>query len=245
VQPSDAAVGNKRKKGSSSSHSKKAKAAAKTPTQALVPHIKGELRSYQLKGVSWLISLWTNGMNGILADQMGLGKTVQTIAFLSHLRDNGIMGPFLIVVPLSTLVNWKEEVSRWCPGMSAIIYHGSKADRQAIERQWFKPAYNRANLLDVWQNALVVNGVMDLYLEFYPISSKIFSLCKCQNGWAVTIDTEGSLIWTGAFQNLSNKSCLSFFPLFILMIFPDISVPRVNPIKYPVFLRQTVPDMAG
>jgi ATP-dependent DNA helicase len=146
VQPEHAAVGEKRKKGSSSKGSKKAKTSTKTPTQALVPLIKGELRSYQLKGVSWLISLWTNGMNGILADQMGLGKTVQTIAFLSHLRENGIMGPFLIVVPLSTLVNWKEEVYRWCPSMSAIIYHGTKADRQAIEQQWFKPAYNRARL---------------------------------------------------------------------------------------------------
>jgi ATP-dependent DNA helicase len=37
----------------------------------------GELRSYQLKGVRWLVSLYQNGLNGILADQMGLGKTVQ------------------------------------------------------------------------------------------------------------------------------------------------------------------------
>ena len=38
--------------------------------------MKGELRDYQLKGVRWIISLWQNGLNGILADQMGLGKTV-------------------------------------------------------------------------------------------------------------------------------------------------------------------------
>lgn len=38
--------------------------------------IQGELRDYQLAGVSWLISLFQNGLNGILADQMGLGKTV-------------------------------------------------------------------------------------------------------------------------------------------------------------------------
>jgi hypothetical protein len=141
----DAAVGTKRKKGAAGAPSKKAKSSAKTPTQVLVPRIQGELRSYQLKGVAWLISLWTNGMNGILADQMGLGKTVQTVAFLSHLRDNDVIGPFLIVVPLSTLMNWQKEVTRWCPSMSAIIYHGSKADRQAIERKWFIPEYSRAN----------------------------------------------------------------------------------------------------
>ena len=38
--------------------------------------LKTELRDYQLKGVNWLISLYQNGLNGILADQMGLGKTV-------------------------------------------------------------------------------------------------------------------------------------------------------------------------
>jgi SNF2 family DNA or RNA helicase len=44
--------------------------------QALLPLIQGELRAYQLAGVTWLISLYQNGLNGILADQMGLGKTV-------------------------------------------------------------------------------------------------------------------------------------------------------------------------
>ena len=45
--------------------------------QELVPLIKGTLRAYQLKGITWLISLYQNGLNGILADQMGLGKTVR------------------------------------------------------------------------------------------------------------------------------------------------------------------------
>jgi SNF2 family DNA or RNA helicase len=41
-----------------------------------VPLLKADLRDYQLKGVKWLIGLHRNGINGILADQMGLGKTV-------------------------------------------------------------------------------------------------------------------------------------------------------------------------
>ena len=36
----------------------------------MCPGFKGALRDYQLKGVKWLISLWSNGLNGILADQM-------------------------------------------------------------------------------------------------------------------------------------------------------------------------------
>lgn len=44
--------------------------------QELLPLLNADLREYQLKGVKWLISLYQNGVNGILADQMGLGKTV-------------------------------------------------------------------------------------------------------------------------------------------------------------------------
>lgn len=72
----------------------------------------GKLKSYQLKGVKWLISLWQNGLNGILADQMGLGKTIQTIGFLAHLKGKGLHGPYLVVAPLSTLANWVNEIAR-------------------------------------------------------------------------------------------------------------------------------------
>ena len=40
---------------------------------------------------------------------MGLGKTVQSIALLAHLRGMGVAGPFLVVGPLSTLQNWANE----------------------------------------------------------------------------------------------------------------------------------------
>ncbi len=42
----------------------------------------GELRPYQLKGLSWLSWLAEIGLGGCLADDMGLGKTVQALALL-------------------------------------------------------------------------------------------------------------------------------------------------------------------
>ncbi|KAG8384014.1 hypothetical protein BUALT_Bualt04G0074100 [Buddleja alternifolia] len=102
----------------------------------LVPLLTGgKLKSYQLKGVKWMISLWQNGLNGILADQMGLGKTIQTIAFLSHLKGNGLHGPYLIIAPLSTLSNWMSEINRFVPSVAAIIYHGDKKERDEIIRK--------------------------------------------------------------------------------------------------------------
>ena len=72
----------------------------------------GTLREYQLAGVEWLVSLFENGLNGILADEMGLGKTLQCISFLAYLRERGVLGPFLIVAPLSTVANWVTEFRR-------------------------------------------------------------------------------------------------------------------------------------
>lgn len=98
----------------------------------LCPGFSGSLRDYQLKGVQWLISLYQNGLNGILADQMGLGKTVQTIAFLCHIRSKGVIGPFMVLGPLSTLPNWVSEFERWAPEFPVVLYHGSKEERAQL-----------------------------------------------------------------------------------------------------------------
>ncbi|KAM0825578.1 hypothetical protein ACQ4PT_069455 [Festuca glaucescens] len=102
----------------------------------LVPLLTGgKLKSYQIKGVKWLISLWQNGLNGILADQMGLGKTIQTIAFLAHLKGNGMHGPYMVIAPLSTLSNWLNELTRFTPSVNGLIYHGTKDARTELRRK--------------------------------------------------------------------------------------------------------------
>ena len=32
----------------------------------------GKMRDYQIRGLNWMISLYENGINGILADEMGM-----------------------------------------------------------------------------------------------------------------------------------------------------------------------------
>lgn len=81
------------------------------------------LRDYQLEGVNWLMFSWHNHQNCILADEMGLGKTIQSITFLNEVMLYGIKGPFLVVVPLSTLGNWEREFETWT-SINAIVYHG-------------------------------------------------------------------------------------------------------------------------
>lgn len=59
--------------------------------------------------------LWENGINGILADEMGLGKTIQCIGHIAMMIEKKVLGPFLVVAPLSTLPNWINEFKRFTP----------------------------------------------------------------------------------------------------------------------------------
>jgi len=92
---------------------------------------KGELRPYQLKGLSWLSFLDRFGFGPCLADDMGLGKTIQLLALLLHEREqaraNGEegVGPTLLVVPMSIVGNWTREAERFAPTLTVIVHHGS------------------------------------------------------------------------------------------------------------------------
>ncbi|KAF2460817.1 P-loop containing nucleoside triphosphate hydrolase protein [Lineolata rhizophorae] len=96
-------------------------------------YINGELREFQITGINFLAHNWCKGHNVILADEMGLGKTVQTVSFLSWLRHaRGQEGPFIIVVPLSTLPAWAETFDDWTPDMNVVVYNGNEASRTII-----------------------------------------------------------------------------------------------------------------
>lgn len=95
----------------------------------------GELRDYQIRGLNWMISLYENGINGILADEMGLGKTLQTISLLGYMKHyKKVDGPHLVIAPKSTLTNWVNEFTRWCPSMKVVCFIGDAATRQTIIR---------------------------------------------------------------------------------------------------------------
>ena len=94
----------------------------------------GSLREFQITGINFLAHHWCRGNNVILADEMGLGKTVQTVSFMEWLRrDRGQQGPFLIVVPLSTIPSWAETFSNWTPDLNYVIYTGNEMSRRIIK----------------------------------------------------------------------------------------------------------------
>ncbi len=98
------------------------------------PYIKhGLLREFQITGLNFLAFNWCKSKNVILADEMGLGKTVQTVAFMNWLRhDRQQQGPFIVVVPLSTMPAWAETLDNWTPDINYVVYNGNEASRQKI-----------------------------------------------------------------------------------------------------------------
>ncbi|XP_066535882.1 lymphoid-specific helicase [Hoplias malabaricus] len=99
----------------------------------------GVMRWYQVEGIEWLRMLWENGINGILADEMGLGKTIQCIAHIAMMVEKKVMGPFLVVAPLSTLPNWISEFKRFTPEVSIMLYHGTQKERLDLVKRIRKP----------------------------------------------------------------------------------------------------------
>ncbi|XP_038278841.1 chromodomain-helicase-DNA-binding protein 1-like isoform X3 [Canis lupus familiaris] len=93
------------------------------------------LRSYQLEGVNWLARCFHCQNGCILGDEMGLGKTCQTIALFIYLAGRlNDEGPFLILCPLSVLSNWTEEMERFAPGLSCVMYAGDKEERARLQQ---------------------------------------------------------------------------------------------------------------
>jgi len=119
------------------------------PLKSQPTHLGGsdnlELRDYQLDGLNWMIHSWTKENSVILADEMGLGKTIQIISFVSQLFNQyQLYGPYLIVVPLSTVVAWQREFDKWAPEMNVIVYMGDVGSRSVLrEQEWRHPGNKR------------------------------------------------------------------------------------------------------
>ena len=103
--------------------------ALKSPPDLPAPRgLKAILRGYQSQGFAWLMALGALGLGALLADDMGLGKSVQLISYL--LGRGAQQGrehlPSLIVCPTSVLGNWQRELARFAPSLSVLRWHGTE-----------------------------------------------------------------------------------------------------------------------
>ena len=95
----------------------------------------GQLMEYQLEGVNWLYYMLYCKRNAILADEMGLGKTIQVIGLFATLIEKHTCWPFLVVVPNSTVPNWRREINKFAPEIQVATYFGTEFQRQMVKDQ--------------------------------------------------------------------------------------------------------------
>ena len=120
---------------------------APVPTPA---SFRGELRPYQERGLAWLSFLGDLGLGAVLADSMGLGKTIQLLSLISYQKEQignidppEALAPTLLVCPMSLVGNWEREAARFTPDLTVHVHHG--ADRLAGEE--LTSALNAADLV--------------------------------------------------------------------------------------------------
>lgn len=89
-----------------------------------IPGLHATLYPYQNHGIAWMSQCIgvTGGL--ILADQMGLGKTVQIIGLLL-LHPPTPESPALIVCPTTLIANWAREIEKFAPSMTIMIHRGA------------------------------------------------------------------------------------------------------------------------
>ena len=148
------------------------------------------LHPYQVEGVSWARNSWNHETDIILADEMGLGKTIQTITFLYGLYKEGhCRGPFLISVPLSTLINWEREFALWAPEFYVVSYVGDKDSRAVIREHELSFEDNAVRKGDKASRIRASTVKFHVLLTSYELIS-IDSACLGSVHWEVLVVDE-------------------------------------------------------
>lgn len=85
--------------------------------------LKATLFPYQKTGFLWIKNMLEESSGCILGDEMGLGKTMQVITEMLSLKARQET-PMLVVAPISLLVNWQRECSKFAPSLKTVVHYG-------------------------------------------------------------------------------------------------------------------------
>lgn len=125
---------------------------------------------YQKIGIEWILSRFNLSTSGaLLADFMGLGKTLQSIGVITHLAEIGKANR-IVVVPNHLLINWTNEITKFAPDLSVLVHKGAQR-------------FGVARLLEGY----------DAVLTTYPVLIKDISMLA-ELSWQIVIADEAQAI---------------------------------------------------
>jgi len=99
-----------------------------TPPSNIAPGVS--LLPFQLESLYWLVkqeeSAW---QGGLLADEMGMGKTVQMISLMLSDAERGKKTDkargTLVVAPTVAIMQWCNELAKYAPQFKVVLWHGA------------------------------------------------------------------------------------------------------------------------
>lgn len=98
------------------------------------------------------------------------------------------LGPYLVIVPLSTLSNWVNEFAKWCPSCRVIVYKGTPTQR----REMFKSEVRNGQfnvLLTTYEYIIKDKGSLKKLVWQYAIVDEGHRMKNAQSKFAVTLST--------------------------------------------------------
>lgn len=111
--------------------------------EMLVPFVTPQtdlpLYPFQRRGTEFLCA----GTRRILADDMGLGKSLQTIAAIGALLRSGEVSSALVVCPKTLVFNWLREFNRWDPGLAVNVL----LPRKTTANEIWKTRFGRSHIV--------------------------------------------------------------------------------------------------
>lgn len=95
-----------------------------TDGQLEIPGLGGKLLPFQKAGVQYIL----NARRVLLADQMGLGKTVESLAAAQAAN----AFPLLVICPRGPKIQWEREVKKWLPGKTVYVVSSAWWRKQRV-----------------------------------------------------------------------------------------------------------------
>ena len=152
----------------------------------------------------------TCGFGGILADDMGLGKSVQILSLLlsEKEKEDSDKRPSLIVCPASLVYNWEAEIKKFTPELSALIVAGTSGEREEklVSVESYDVVITSYDLLkrdiELYENISFQFQIIDeaQYIKNHSTqSAKAVKQIKAKNKFALTgtpIENRLSELWS-------------------------------------------------
>lgn len=213
----------------------------------------GKLFPYQESGVKWLSYMADNKCGCILADSMGLGKTVQIILLLAHLKNTVSNFHGLVIAPVSLLENWRREIIKFYPSLNVHINYGEERinyykellDYDVIITSYAN-AQNGISMYEMINWSVVVLDEAQNIKNPYAKRTKAVKSLKKDVGVAVTgTPFENHLTDVWSITDFVIPKLLGSLPDFNNQYEDDIlSAYDIEPTISPIMIRRKVEDVA-